>query len=78
MPTVNQCGLSRIQLEAAKRDKQTIKHPSRPDETYVVLGFGRMKFDGQWYESCTYMDVKTRESYTRQVDDFKKFYLKRR
>lgn len=75
-PVINQCGLSALQLQAAQRDKQTIKHPSRPEGTYVILGFGKMKCDGEWFDSCTYMNVKTRESYTRKVDDFKKFYLK--
>lgn len=77
-PVVNQCGLSEMQLRVAFRDKATIKHPSRPEDTYIIIGFGKMKCDGQWYECCSYMNVKTREAYHRNVNDFKKFYLKRK
>lgn len=77
-PVINQCGLSEPQLRVAFRDKSTIKHPARPEETYIIIGFGRMKVSGVWYECCSYMDVKTREAYHREVSDFKKFYLKKR
>lgn len=56
------------QLKKAQAQKVTLKHPKKPDSSYIILGFGKMKLDGGvWRDSVTYMDVKSKDSFTREV-----------
>lgn len=65
--------LTHSELDRCQAEKVTLRHPKTGDTPYVIVGKGMMKFDGTWSHCFTYMNVKTKQSYTREVDDFKKF-----
>ena len=52
----------------------SMRHPKTgPTVAWVPVGVGKMKVNGVWVESCTFINPKTKDSFTKATDDFKSF-----
>ncbi|AGN30177.1 hypothetical protein VPFG_00175 [Vibrio phage nt-1] len=52
---------------------QWIVH-KKTGNVYTVMGKGKLKFDGKWYDAVTYSN-ELGDVYTRTYDDFRGFEL---
>lgn len=61
--------------QLAKSKDIHIAHNEDPNSLYDLLGYSKVKINGEWKYTISYLNVETLELYSRFPDDFKNFRL---